>query len=253
MATWSTQRKYLYFFGFIFAITIVFGLPSLLLFYKAPTCFDGIQNGTERGIDCGGSCARLCPADFAAPRVLWSYSIQVVPGIYNALAYIQNPNNSVQVSSLPYQFKLYDDKGILVAERDGQAFVPAGQKFAVFEASIDTGKRIPARTTFEFVGSPDWTPGTILTKIRVLNTNLDQGKSPSAQVNIENSSVDQTFSNIYAFIILYDKDDNRVSFSKTLIDSMPPGQKGTIYYTWPEPLPTNVVRTEVLFVKQSAN
>lgn len=27
----------------------------------APTCFDGIMNGTETGIDCGGSCVAICP------------------------------------------------------------------------------------------------------------------------------------------------------------------------------------------------
>lgn len=26
-----------------------------------PTCFDGIQNGNETGVDCGGSCASACP------------------------------------------------------------------------------------------------------------------------------------------------------------------------------------------------
>ncbi|EDP70587.1 Glucose/sorbosone dehydrogenase [Flavobacteriales bacterium ALC-1] len=28
-----------------------------------PTCFDGIQNGDETGVDCGGSCANACPCE----------------------------------------------------------------------------------------------------------------------------------------------------------------------------------------------
>lgn len=36
--------------------------PSeFLLFQQEPTCTDGIQNGDEEGIDCGGSCPNICP------------------------------------------------------------------------------------------------------------------------------------------------------------------------------------------------
>jgi hypothetical protein len=252
MASWSTRRKYGYFFGFIFVGAIVFGLPSYFLFYKAPSCFDGLQNGSERGVDCGGACARLCPADYAPARVLWSHSVKIVPGIYNSLAYAQNPNNGVEAKSVSYLFKLYDDQGILVAERAGYAFIPAGQKFPIFEGAIMTGNRVPARTTFEFTALPNWTPGTALTKLRVLDTTLDQSAKPSAQVTIQNDAVNQSFSNVTAFIVLYDKDDNRVSFSKTLIDSIAAGDKATLFYTWPETFSVNVVRTEVLFVGRPA-
>jgi len=248
MATWSTRRKYGYFFIFVVALIAAIGLPSFFIFYRAPSCADGIQNQGERGIDCGGPCVRLCPADFAAPRVLWSYSVKIVPGVYNALAYVQNPNPNVKVDSLPYEFKLYDSQGLLVSSRQGVAHVPAGQKFAVFEGGIMTGNRVPVRTTFEFSGTPDWTPGQMLTKVRAENINLTEGESPRAEVSIKNDSPSDSFSNIDAFIILYDKTDNRVTFSKTLIESIGPGETQTLTYTWPEAFPTKIIRSEVLFV-----
>ncbi|HEU5114911.1 MAG TPA: hypothetical protein VFT82_04055, partial [Candidatus Paceibacterota bacterium] len=125
MASWSTRRRWSYLLIFAALVVLFFGVPFFFLFYKAPTCFDGKQNGNETGIDCGGSCARLCPADFAAPRVLWSYSVQVVPGVFNSLAYVQNPNPSVEADNVPYLFRLYDSQGLLIAERTGKAFVPA--------------------------------------------------------------------------------------------------------------------------------
>ena len=33
-----------------------------------PTCWDGIQNGSEAGVDCGGNCARRCPDNTNLPR-----------------------------------------------------------------------------------------------------------------------------------------------------------------------------------------
>ncbi|PHJ24936.1 sushi domain (scr repeat) domain-containing protein [Cystoisospora suis] len=31
---------------------------------KVPSCFDGIRNGDETGVDCGGSCTQVCPSCF---------------------------------------------------------------------------------------------------------------------------------------------------------------------------------------------
>lgn len=253
MASWSTRRKYGYLFGLIFIIVVIIGVPAFFVLYKAPTCFDNKQNGGESGLDCGGKCSRLCPADFMEPRVLWAHSIRVVPGVYNALAYIQNPNQGVEVSKVQYMFKLYDEKGVLISERRGSAFIPAGQKFAVFDGGIRTGERIPVKTIFEFTGEFPWKLGKQFTNLQSLNVELDQGFSPRAEVNIKNNTVDQSFSNINAFIVLYDKDDNRITFSKTSIERINPQETQTLYFTWPESFPRPVVRTEVLFVASSQN
>jgi len=248
MASWSTKRKYGYFLVVLGILALAIGIPFFFFFYKAPTCYDGKQNGGERGIDCGGACAKLCPADFASPRVLWAYSARVVPGVYNLLAYVQNPNQAVEATSLSYMFKMYDDEGILVAQKEGRTFVPAGQKFAIFENGVRTGERAPAITTFEFTDIPDWRRGEIFSQVRLLSVNLDQDGNPSAEAKIKNDTVDRSFSNVTAFIVLYNKDDNRVNFSKTIVDSLAPGEQKSIYFTWPEPLSEQIVRSEVLFV-----
>lgn len=248
MASWSTKRKYGYFLVFAVLAVLVIGTPLFLLFYKTPTCSDGKQNGSERGIDCGGKCAKLCPADFSPAKVLWSYSSKVVPGVYNALAYVQNPNQNVEIKSSNYTFKLYDSEGLLISEKKGSTFVPAGQKFVVFFGGIQTGSRIPAKTTFEFSGTPLWRPGTILNRLRTENVELDQSKSPHAEIKIRNDAVDQTFSNIDAFVVLYDKDDNRVAFSKTVIDQIGPSESQTLFFTWQDAFSRPVVRSEMVFM-----
>ncbi len=230
------------------AVVLFVGVPAFFTLYKKPTCSDNKQNGTERGVDCGGSCARLCPFDFAAPRTLWSYSMRIVPGVYNLMAYVQNPNQNAEAGAVPYIFKLYDDEGIIVAERSGTAFIPAGQKFAIFEGGIQTGQRIPFKTTFEFKADPVWVPGVALSKIRVLTIDLTQEGKPKAEVRIRNDELSRGYSNVDAFIVLYDADDNRVAFSKTTIDSLGANETQTLYFTWPGSFERTIVRTEVLFV-----
>ncbi len=253
MATWATKRKLSYFFGLMFVLVLFVAVPAFYFLYEPPTCTDGKQNGGERGVDCGGKCARLCPADFNPARVLWSYTMQVVPGVYNALAYVQNPNQNVEIKAFNYVFKLYDTEGILIAEKTGSTFVPAGQKFVVFEGGIRTGIRIPARTTFEFTGTPAWRPGSVLTQIRTQNVDLTQTDAPKAEVKIQNMAVDAAFSNIDAFIVLYDADDNRVSFSKTVIEYIGPNQSQSLYFTWPETFLRPIVRTELIFMARPRN
>lgn len=247
MASWSTTRKYGYLSALVIVLVVLVGVPAFLLLYRAPTCFDGRQNGEERGVDCGGACVKLCLADFADPRVLWSYSTRVVPGVYNSMAYIQNPNQGVEAKDLSYVFKLYDAEGLLVASREGRAFVPAGQRTAIFEGAIKTGSRAPTRTTFEFTTTPEWERGESFTSIRVLSIDLSSSDTPSATVRVENQALDRGFSGVDAAIVLYDKDDNRVSFSKTVISSMAPGETLTLYFTWPEAFSSEVFRSELLF------
>ncbi len=229
-------------------MSLLIGVPAFFLFYKAPTCFDAKQNGGERGIDCGGKCARLCPLDFAAPRVLWSYSMRVVPNVYNAIAYVQNPNQAVEAKAVSYIFKLYDIEGLLITQKTGYAFVPAGQKFAVFEGGVNTGVRIPARTTFEFTETAPWRRGDVLMKLKTDDIKVNEGERPSARAVVKNIAVDETFSNIDAVIVLYDKDDNRVAFSKTVLEKIGADETQEIFFTWQEPFLRPIVRTEVLYM-----
>jgi hypothetical protein len=226
---------------------IFVGVPYIWFLYEKPTCFDGKQNGNERGIDCSGSCARLCPADYVEPKLLWTSSMRVVPGVYNALAYVQNINQGVE-SIVPYIFKFYDSRGVMIGERKGSAYVPPGQRFVVFQGGIQFDQAIPVKTTFEWSGVSAWRKGVPLTKIKTADTSIDQAVPPKAEIKIENVSIDETFSNIDAFIVLYDAEGNRVAFSKTVIDRIDPEEKKLLYFTWPEAFPSEAVKSEMIFI-----
>lgn len=174
--------------------------------------------------------------------------MNIAPSLYNALAYVQNPNQSVEALSVPYLLRLYDSEGVLIAERRGSAYVPAGQKFAVFEGAINTGERLPVKTTFEWTSEAAWRPAQAFTKLRVDNIVVEEGARPKAEVKIMNTSPINTYSSIDAFIVLYDANDNRVAFSKTLIEKIAKEEARSLYYTWPLPFTADIVRSEVLFV-----
>src|ERR1035437_5233264 len=119
---WAFRRQ-------IFYIGIILLLCAIVAFSviypklnKPPTCSDGIQNGTETGIDCGGSCTYACLAQMAPVSVLWSRAFEVVPGRYNAVAYLVNHNKNVAVEKISYRFRFADANNVYIGKREGSTF-----------------------------------------------------------------------------------------------------------------------------------
>ena len=73
--------------------------------YTPPSCYDRKMNQDERGVDCGGSCALLCPFQVEPPQLLWARAFEVSPGTWAALAYLDNPNFNAQAPYAPFRFK----------------------------------------------------------------------------------------------------------------------------------------------------
>src|SRR3989338_2125266 len=109
MNQWSRRRKRIILALIFFILIVLIGLPIFFLFYRAPTCFDGKQNGDEIGVDCGGSCRLLCTAQSLPlilkgdPRVL-----EVAENTFEIVALIENPNANGEIYRARYIFKLYD-------------------------------------------------------------------------------------------------------------------------------------------------
>ncbi len=251
MASWSRQRKSLYALVVIVVVAAAVGVPGFFYFYKAPTCFDGIRNGTETGVDCGGSCQKLCPSAFLSPIVSWTRFEQVAAGLYNVAAYVVNPNPSVGAADVPYHMALYDNQGTLITDVYGTMTIPPHRNALAFQGSVDVGKRAPAKVAFEFTGTPGWFSATdSLSVLQVMNKDYSEsGSGSSLQVSIRNTSAN-AIGRLSIYAVMYDIDRNEVGFSKTEIDGIAPGATVVAPYTWPENRHGAVVSIEVLPVAE---
>lgn len=237
---WATRRQLEYLTLAFFAVLIFIVLPFFVFIYKAPTCFDGKMNGAETGVDCGGACKLLCPADVAEPVSRTDPRLfKMKDGLYSVVAELDNVNASGEVYSAPYAFKLYDASGTLITERDGKTFIPRGQTFAIFESGIDTGNRIPTRATFAFTGSLTWTrntdpsPDVEVTHGVLMNAST----SPRVQATVTNNSLSRV-QNIDLVALVSDASGNTIGASHTYIDSLEAGDSQTVTFTWTTPFPT---------------
>ena len=248
MVSWSTRRKSIYLIGTLLVFLFALALPFWYVTYKAPSCTDGLQNQGELGVDCGGACALLCKEQALDPIVRWQRAFKIKEGLYNAAAYVENPNLDSGIDRIAYRFKLYDSSNLLIYERQGETFIPPKKIFGVFESNILTGSRVPARALFEFLGSPVWRTDFASEPVLVFSNKLfsEQDKLPRLTASIQNPTSNPVY-NVEVVAILYDTLDNAIASSRTIVDSIPKYGLIPFVFTWPEPLEKPMNRVEFTY------
>ncbi len=238
---WAAKRQVVYAGSIVLVLVCAVAVGWYLFFHHTPSCTDKILNQNEEKVDCGGVCAILCQA----PRVsaLWARSVMVAPGVYHAAALIRNPEAEAGTESLPYVFQIFDSKNILIAERSGMMFLYPGEVVPLFEANILTGERIPARTFLSF-GSATWVKMVRrVDAVEITSRELDQS-ALTLTAHIQNRTA-LPVRDVTLTAFLYDADDVLIAASQTKVDSLPARGEQDAVFTWQEPFPRPVVRTDI--------
>src|SRR3989338_1414996 len=98
---WAFVRQLAYVIAMFTLLSGALYFGYRTFFYTAPTCFDGMQNGEEAGVDCYGSCEKICIAQIAQPSIEWAKAFKVQDGLYHAVALIANTNRVAGTPHLP--------------------------------------------------------------------------------------------------------------------------------------------------------
>lgn len=246
---WATKRKLQYlagFFGFCFLILFIFLYPII---FKKPSCFDGKQNGTEAGVDCGGSCSLMCKQSVSDPFIVWSRAFKIVGNNYNLVAYVENQNKNSAIEKINYEFRVYDSSNRIIGRRQGSTFIPPNKQFAIFEPRFEAGEAVVKSVSFEFSEPFVWTrmePKIDTLPIYVDNIDMDKNAEiPSLTARVKNESI-YNLPKFDVFAILYDKDHNAINVSKTVKNGLNSGENTPVFFTWPESLTSEPVVKDVI-------
>lgn len=247
MSEWARRKKMYYGTGAALFLLVLFGVPAYYALDEAPTCFDGIQNQTETAPDKGGPCQLLDERTLAPLAVLWTRSFEIRDGGYNVVAYIDNPNPGAGAYEVPYQFKLYDSKNVLITERFGKTPIIPGKVFPVFEGGIVTANRNPARAFFSFLAPPVWermdNPSSGIT---VRNEILkDESVAPRLEVEVQNQNVTER-RNVVLIATLFDDAGNAFASARTFAEKLGPGERTDVVFTWPFGFQIKAARVDVI-------
>lgn len=249
MNSWSVRRKRLIFSIILFFLIILVGVPAFFLLYRAPTCFDGKQNGDETGIDCGGSCELLCSVESLPllargdPRIV-SFSDDV----FAVVAVFDNPNVGAEVRRAEYSIRLFEQDGsVPIKTFEGFVYIPKNSSFVVFEGPFNLSSR-PARAVLEWkrdslvwMRNPTPIPNIVL-RDEVLSR---EETSPRLDVILQNTSLEE-IRNIELTALVFDENSNIIASSKTFVDRVASGDSVPAVFIWPRPFEGAVVGTNII-------
>jgi len=128
-----TVKQFLYGILFLAAIALVALGVYRIWFHKTPTCFDNIQNGSEIGVDCGGSCVPCAIKNLKldvseTPRVFPATASQSI-----LFAKVVNPSNAYAVKSFSYRIQVWSVLGVPITTFTGSSYIaPGGTRYLVF-------------------------------------------------------------------------------------------------------------------------
>ena len=246
---WATRKRLKYFvllFLIIFAGVFFAVLP---LFNVSSTCSDNKKNGTEVGVDCGGTCQYLCSSQVSIPQIMWTRALPSADGRVALVTYIKNQNKTAGVQHATYKFTLFDNLGKVVAIKEGETQISANGNIAIFAGPVDIGKRKVQNTTFEWT-SPLYfstlSDRALLSNIEIVKTNLEIASTTTAlSANLRNTTRLE-YESVPVVAILYDKDGNALLASRTILDSLAKETSADIFFTWNTVTSSEVASIEVL-------
>ncbi len=246
--TWAARRQLKYlsvFFGIILVILAIIIIPRLK---TEPTCFDGKQNGDEEGIDCGGSCALICPGQAKEPVILWSRAFPVAGNVYNLIAFVENRNTDKAVYKVDYEFRVYNEKNRLIGRKEGSTFIPPNQEFAIVETRFSSGLEKARSVTFDFASPLIWykkEPTLQLMPFKIRDAYLEEGDNgASLSFYVVNESP-QPMPPFSVIGLLKDINDNVINGSISQREGLAGGQTMSVVLTWPEKLTDRPVGNDI--------
>lgn len=232
---------------------VIVGAPFWVLYRSvvpAATCRDGIQNQQEEGVDCGVVCGTSCPPPRESLQVFPSLIFPTVPGAYDVVVRLGNPNGIYGASRAGYTLVVTDAGGTELARRHGFTYVnPAQPRYLIF--SLTGLSSAPANAQLQLdAAAVQWGALELdaagLVSFAVQNENL-QNKPGSVRYQatvINRSSFD--FDTVDVTILLRNAADDIVGAGSTVLRTLTAGELRDIAVDWPFPVSAAVTAEVVI-------
>lgn len=238
----------------------IIAIIAFLVYWAIQTpesCFDGIQNQNETGIDCGGIC-ELCEEEKKDLRIVLSKIIPTLPDKYNVVLKINNPNDDYGVGNLKYNVHFFGSSGSLIKSYGDESYILPRSTKTIILSALDV-KNNPKSIKVEF-GEINWTRVQDYDSVPLI---VVMNKSYKSLVNrtafgeakgvVVNKS-DFDFDKINVNISLLDSNRNIIDAATTEIRTLLSGEEREFIYSWFYPVgdvseieveaETNVFRSE---------
>lgn len=203
----------------------------------APTCFDGKLNGNEKGVDCGGSCQKVCSTDVLPVVNEWirafpeySSTGQFTDQI-TVVALNRNPNNAT-VENLNYRLSVFGDPAEQIAGIENSVNINPLEEFLIFENNIPSRNPNPTQLFVEFDQGKWLKPLRQTPKVSARPVQYEDDNFSRLTAEVTNESLIDLHDTVVTAVLL-DSSGNAFSASQTVVEFLPKESRKTVFFTWP--------------------
>jgi len=234
---WRTKRRIIIGCIIFCVVFVIVSIPTYLIFFTGqPTCFDGLQNGSERGVDCGGGCTIACNKDVIDPVVVSAESFKVTDNVFNTVAVIENKNIDVGARDVAYTLSIIDENGRIIDSDKGVFDLPKQSQVALFAGSMRTSNNPISVTTKVQIDDVVWVTDAPTKKNIFVSLNAveNEDDAPRVKGTVVNNELQQV-RKLQVVAVVSDDEGNPIGVSSTVTDSLSPDAEREIFFAWPEP------------------
>jgi hypothetical protein len=243
-------KQVLYGIFYLAVLAAIITVIYFLLPKQAPSCFDGIQNEGEQGIDCGGPCAKLCiPSTIQLISLLGTAHVfSPIAGHATFLAQIENANSGFAASSFDYTVTFYGpDESSTVAVVNGTSFAYADEtKYLVLPNEVVSAA--PSRADI-VISNVQWVPAPQMGLVpQFAFTNVMSVAGTNGYATVSGNITDRdisSFQNIVVVAIFKDAAGAPIGASQTELDSLAPSAMENFSISYPLLPNENISGTEL--------
>jgi len=236
---WALRRRLLIIaIVLLFFAALVAGALLIKRVTEQPLCTDNKQNGSETGIDCGGVCARVCPAETVPLFVNWARVVPVTDKVYSIALQVENRNYDAVAYRASYTCNIQTaDFRSVQKVSDTISVPPAGKYyFAVPSLRFASADVRPERVDCFFDSRHEWLrlpKKTTPIPFDFQSINLSVDDRPTLSAILTNTDNMRTFKNIVVTAVVYDRLETVVATSTTTVTRITPTSSENLVFTWP--------------------
>ncbi len=231
------------------AFLAVFGLVSFSVYFLVhtpETCFDGILNQNEEGVDCGGNCKMVCEPEKEDIQLTFSKVIPTLPNRYNVALEIYNPNKSYGVGELKYFVEFLDRNQSVINVYEGLSYIlPQSSKTIVLNAIEMNEKPQIVKIDFDEISWIKLSETEAVPRVSVKDKFFKEVTDGTSFGLVNGVAVNRSnfdFDRVDVSILLLDSNKNIIDVTTTEIRTLLSGEEREFKANWfyPVTLPDSV-------------
>jgi len=227
------KKQVIIIFIYLLILLFIIGGIYLLIKSKIPTCYDGVQNQGEAGIDCGGPCD-FCSWQLQEDlEIVFAKVIKTQDNYQDLVAKIKNPNQNFGAKLFSYKFNLYNSENKLALSKKGDSYILPRETRYIIDQKVLVDFKV-SNVELEIININWQELGDYYEpELLIKNSNFEQTENFSRISGTLENRNNYNFDKIDIYGVLFDKNSELLAGGKTEIKTILSKENRYFEIKWP--------------------